>query len=131
MYHEWGKQLRDWLSKDMGDLQLGKHTHAAIWRAVIGDIFDFLEMWQWPIRSRPYFHDLHLCHLVVNVYKHGAGPSFRGLKELAPGLVSKTEDLPGFFLSALDYTDLKVSDDELERFRSEEHKSELQSLMRK
>src|SRR3546814_11359637 len=77
MYHEWEKQLRDWLGKDMGELRLGKHTHAAIWRAVIGDIFDFLEMWQWPIRSRPYFHDLHLCHLVVNVYKHGAGPSFR------------------------------------------------------
>src|SRR3546814_16980903 len=73
-------------------------------------------MWQWPIRSRPYFHDLHLCHLVVNVYKHGACPSFREFNELAPGLVSKTEDLPGFFLSALDYTDLQLSDDDLERF---------------
>src|SRR3546814_10081673 len=30
MYHEWEKQLRDWLGKDMGELRLGKHTHAAI-----------------------------------------------------------------------------------------------------
>jgi hypothetical protein len=116
MYHEWEKQLRDWLGREMGELRLGEHTHAAIWRAVIDDILDFLETWKWPIRERPYYASLNLCHLVVNVYKHGAGPSFRELKKSAPDLVGKSSDLPGFFISALDYTDLRVGDADLDRF---------------
>ena len=116
MYHELEKQLRDWIGRDFGELGLGKHAHSAIWRAVIADIYGFLECWQWPVRTKPFHSDLHLCHLVVNVYKHGAGSSFEELKALAPDLVGKTEDLPGFFLSALDYTNLTVSDVHLDRF---------------
>lgn len=116
MYHEWEKRLRDWLGREMGEHRLGKHTHEAIWKVNIGDIFEFIECWQWPLTSQPYFFDLYICNLVVNVYKHGAGRSFNDLKEKAPELVGAKEDLPGFFLSALDYTCLEVSDADIDRF---------------
>jgi len=116
MYHEWEKQLRDWLGREMGHHGLGEHTHTAIWRVVIGDIFDFLEFWQWPIRDRLFYTDLNICHLIVNVYKHGNGNSFKELKDKAPELVGANEGLPGFFLSALDYTNLEIGDAQLDRF---------------
>ena len=116
IYHEWEKQLRDWLGREMGHHRLGEHTNAAIWRVVIGDIFDFLECCQWPVRERPYYADLNICHLVVNVYKHGNGNSFKELKEKAPEIAGAKDELPGFFLSALDYTNLEVGDADLERF---------------
>ena len=116
MYHEWEKQLRDWLGREMGEHRLGEHTHAAIWKVNIGDIFDFLECWQWPVRDKPYYADLHICHLVVNVYKHGRGNSFNSLQELAPDLVGAKADLPRFFISALDYTNLEISDAKLDQF---------------
>ena len=116
IYHEWEKQLRDWLGREMGHHRLGEHTNAAIWRVVIGDIFDFLECCQWPVRERPYYADLNICHLVVNVYKHGNGNSFKELKEKAPEIAGPKDELPGFFLSALDYTNVEVTDADLNRF---------------
>ena len=116
MYHEWEKQLRDWLGQELGHMGLGANTNAAIWKATIGDIFDFLETWQWPVRTKAYFGELEKCRLVVNVYKHGSGNSFNDLKALAPELVGATAELAGFFLSALDYTNLTLGDADLARF---------------
>lgn len=116
MFHEWEKQLRDWLGKEFGHHGFGNHTHGAVWRVTFDDLIDLLECCQWPVRARGYFRDLHLCHLVTNVYKHGNGASFQALKALAPDLVGKTDDLPAFFVSALDFTSLNVGDADLARF---------------
>jgi hypothetical protein len=116
MYHEWEKQLRDWLGREMGHHGLGEHTHAAIWKVVIGDIFDFVDCWQWHVRDRPFHADLHICHLVVNVYKHGNGNSFNELRKEAPSLVGAKAESLELFSPTPDYTNLEIGDDELERF---------------
>lgn len=116
MFHEWEKQLRDWLGRELGHQGFGKHVHEAIWRATLDEIIALLEACQWPVCEREFFGDLRLCRLVTNVYKHGNGPSFDTLKELAPELAGRTEKLPAFFVSALDYTMLNVSDAELTCF---------------
>lgn len=116
MFHEWEKQLRDWLGRELGHHGWGRHAHDAVWRATFDDLVELFERCQWPLREREFFRDLHLCHLVTNVYKHGNGPSFLALKEMDPGLAGKTNDLPAFFVSALDYTALNVSDADLARF---------------
>ena len=116
MFHEWEKQLRDWLGKEFGHHGFGNHTHGAVWRVTFDDLIDLLECCQWPVRTCGYFRDLHVCHLVTNVYKRGIGASFKALKALAPDLVGKTDDLPAFFVSALDFTSLNVGDADLARF---------------
>lgn len=116
MFHEWEKQLRDWLGKELGHHGFGKHAHDAVWRVTFDDLIGLLERCQWQVRERAFFRDLHLCQLVTNVYKHGNGPSFLALKEMDPVLAGKNGDLPAFFVSALDYTALSVSDADLARF---------------
>lgn len=116
MFHEWEKQVRDWLGTELGHHGFGKHAHAAVWSVKLDELFDLFEHCQWPIRSLGFFAQLQRCQLVTNVYKHGNGPSFDALKELAPDLAGKSGDLPAFFVSALDYTSLTVTDDDLARF---------------
>lgn len=116
LYHEWEKQLRDWLAREIMRVAPGGHLRSAIWRQPIEDIFDFLESWGWPVRERPYYLDLRVCHLVINVYKHGSGTSLSQLRDLAPALTGQTETMPAFLFSALDHTRLSVGDDDLIRF---------------
>lgn len=118
MFHEWEKQVRDWLGKEFGHQGFGKHPHDAVWSVKFDQLVDLFERCGWPMRDRPYFRDLHLCLLVTNVYKHGNGRSFEELKALAPELAGKSSDLPAFFVSALDYSSLAVGDADLDRFAS-------------
>lgn len=116
MFHEWEKQLRDWLGRELGHHGLGKHPHDAVWRVTFDDLIDLLISCQWDVRGAAFFRDLQTCQLVTNVYKHGNGPSFVALKELAPEIAGKRPDLPAFFVSALDYTAMDVTDADLDRF---------------
>lgn len=116
MFHEWEKQVRDWLGKELGHHDFGKHAHGAVWSVKLDDLFDLLENCKWPVRSQGFFPQLERCQLVTNVYKHGNGPSFDALKVVAPELAGNAGDLPAFFVSALDYSSLSVSDDDLTRF---------------
>lgn len=115
MFHEWEKQVRDWLGKELGHLGLKEHVHAAVWAAKVDDLMDLFERCGWPLRDQEFYPQLLRCQLVANVYKHGNGPSFDALKQLAPELVGGRER-PAFFVSALDYSALEVGDDDLARF---------------
>lgn len=81
MYHEWDKQLREWLENELGhNFKLDK-LKVQIWKQDIGSLFDMLDGWGWNLKVQP-FHDLiDACRLVVNVYKHGAGSSLDQLAE--------------------------------------------------
>lgn len=116
MYHEWEKQLRDWLVRELGHMAPGQHLRAAIWKQQIDPLIDFLESWSWPVRARAYYKDLRTCHLVVNVYKHGNGGSLEELRKLEPALAGHTSETLGFLAPALDHTYLAVGDGELARF---------------
>ena len=116
MFHEWEKQVRDWLGKELGHHGFGRHAHAAVWSVKLDELFDLMENCDWKVRSLGFFDQLNRCQLVTNVYKHGTGPSFDNLKALAPELIGQNGDLPAFFVSALDYSSLTVTDDDLSRF---------------
>lgn len=116
MFHEWEKQVRDWLGKELGHHGFGKHAHAAVWSVKLDELFDLFEACGWKVRMLEFFEQLQRCQLVTNVYKHGNGPSFEALKAVAPDLIGKSECLPAFFVSALDYSSLTVGDDDLARF---------------
>ena len=116
MFHEWEKQLRDWLGREFGHHGFGRHAHEAVWTIGFRDLIELFEHCGWPVRDSHFFNDLFVCGLVTNVYKHGNGPSFQSLKEAAPELAGRSGDLPAFFVSALDHSTMKVSDADLDRF---------------
>jgi hypothetical protein len=116
MYHEWEKQLRDWLARELMRVLPGQNLRSAIWLEKIDSIIDLFEGFKWPIRSRPYYHDIRTCYLVVNIYKHGNGTSLKDLEVHAPELVGHKPGAPKFMIPALDYTHLSVDDTDLARF---------------
>lgn len=116
MFHEWEKQVRDWLGKELGHHGFGKYAHAAVWSVKLDDLFDLLENCGWNVRTLAFFDQLNRCQLVTNVYKHGNGPSFEALKAIAPDLAGKNGEFAAFFVSALDYSAMTVTDDDLTRF---------------
>lgn len=119
MFHEWDKQLRDWLARELLHVHTGSAVTPAIWKANISDIFDLLECLNWPVRSRTYFSSLDACRLVVNVYKHGLGNSFDELKASHPQFLKNVLGDAAekkWAIEYADHTDLIVSDQHLEEF---------------
>jgi hypothetical protein len=118
MFHDWDKQLRDWLVREILHWHRGETTVAKVWSADFGKISDLLESFGWKIRSADYFNTLDACRLVVNVYKHGAGKSLDDLKRNYPEYLDDLFSGSGLPRSGdlLDYTHLKVSDDQFQAF---------------
>lgn len=119
MFHEWDKQLRDWLVREIQHWHRGATTTKKVWSADFGQITGLLEGLGWNVRSTDYFRALDACRLVVNVYKHGKGKS---LDELRSRFPEHFDDPMKSFGDAwldtghLDHTQLKVSDAQVQAF---------------
>lgn len=119
MFHEWDKQLRDWLARELLHVHTGAAATLAIWKANFSGIFDLLECLNWPVRSRNFFSSLDACRLIVNVYKHGLGSSFDDLKARHPQFLkidTGTTAENAWAAEYADHTDLIVSDKNLDEF---------------
>lgn len=119
MFHEWEKQLRDWLVREIGHWHRGDEAALAIWKAKFDQIFDLLEHVVWKVRSAPYLQTLNACRHVVNVYKHGDGKSLAVLKQNFPEYLDnplKDVGVAYFAAKHIDHTRLRVSDEQLQAF---------------
>lgn len=119
MFHEWDKQLRDWLVQEIKHWHHGDNTPLKVWSVDFGDIADLLECLGWKIRSTHYFPKLDACRLVVNVYKHGEGKSLVDLRQNYPEYLDDPFKGAGGFMSGIecrDHTHLKVSDEQFQAF---------------
>lgn len=119
MFHEWDKQLRDWLAREIQHWHRGGNTTLKVWSADFGQIADLLESLGWNIRITDYFRVLDACRLVVNVYKHGEGKSLDELKSSFPEYIDDPFDGSGGTFSGTNYRDhthLKVSDEQFQAF---------------
>lgn len=119
MYHQWDKQLRDWLVSEIRHWHHGDHVRDKVWGADFASIIDLLESFGWPIRTTQYFKSLDECRLVVNVYKHGDGGALNALKQQHPQYLP--DPLAGargrpFDVSSRDHTDLRVDDQQFQAF---------------
>lgn len=119
MFHEWDKQLRDWMVREIQHWHHGDTTSLKVWSANFVQIAELWESLGWQIRSRDYFQMLDACRLVVNVYKHGAGKSLEELRQKYPEYLDDTIGGSGAAFSGVEYCDhthLKVSDDQFQAF---------------
>lgn len=118
MFHEWDKQLRDWLVREIGHWHHGENAALKVWSADFGHIADLLESLGSRIRIANYFGALDACRLVVNVYKHGKGKSLEELKQKYPEYLDDPFSGTGAFsdMKYRDHTHLKVSDEQFQAF---------------
>lgn len=119
MYYEWDKQLREWLVQELRHWANRDHVIAAVWRADFNDIIDLLEGVGWLIRKESFFKVLDACRLVVNVYKHGAGPALNRLEQDYPQYIPNPFAAPKNTLYRSTYTDhthLNVNEQQLQEF---------------
>jgi len=116
IFHEWDKQLRDWLVREVRHWHRGDAVVSKIWTVDFGKIADLLESLGWNIRGEEYFNKLDACRLVVNVYKHGEGKSLADLKKNYPEYLDDPSGAVGVVISGkdwLDHTHLLVSEDRI------------------
>lgn len=119
MFHEWDKQLRRWLVRQIDHWHQGDNVSLAVWSANSGQIADLLESCGWSLRGSDYFHSLEACRLVVNVFKHGDGRSLDHLSNKFPEYL--TDPLKSFEpalwrTNHCDHRQLRVSDDQFQAF---------------
>jgi hypothetical protein len=118
MYHEFEKQLREWLQREFAHSFRMEKLEPRIWSQDIGKIFDLLESCGWKIRNKRFFGIIDSCRLIVNVFKHGNGKSLDDLKASYPQFLRTTfsgDDLPTFPEKA-EHSDLEVTADDFDKF---------------
>lgn len=118
MFHEWDKQLREWLSKEVWRWHRGDNTKLQIWKKDFPKIMDLLESLGWNIKITGFYQKLDACRLIVNVYKHGNGGSFDELKNNYPQYldagINTNNPFTGVQRDTRDYSYLKVTGDDIQ-----------------
>lgn len=79
IFHEWDKQLRGWLIKEVKHWHNGEAIEKAIWKVNFDDIIDFIDMVLVKTKNTKHYQLLNKYRLLVNAYKHGEGDSFKAL----------------------------------------------------
>lgn len=120
LFHEWEKSLRQWLVDEIQHWHVGGNVWSMVWKRSFEDLVKFLESFGWEVRDSVFFRDLDACRLVVNVYKHGNGPSLTELDGRYPQyLHGPFRDLrfgSDENLGHASYEYLKVNDEDVEAF---------------
>ncbi len=119
MFHEWDKQFRDWLVREIQHWHHGDSLASKIWSADFGQIAELLECLGWDKAKIIYYGQLDACRLIVNVYKHGKGKSLDELKQKYPIYLDDPFAGAGGSFSGVyyrDHTHLKVSRDHFQAF---------------
>lgn len=117
MYHEWDKQLRNWISSEIGRWHSGDIFRRKVWSVNFKEVMDFFEAVGWCVQSEPFFPHLDACRVLVNVYKHGEGKSAEDLLARYPQHAESEVFTPfkvGITLSDPDCRHLKVTDETLD-----------------
>jgi len=118
MFHEWDKQLREWLSREVNHWHRGENLKTSIWKAQFLQIIDLLESFGWDIKHIMFYPKLDACRLVVNVFKHGNGGAFDVLKSNYPQYLDSGSNtvnpFTGVQQDTRDYSYLKITDTDVQ-----------------
>lgn len=109
MYHQWEKDMRDFIERELAhDI---KNPEKYAWSK--GSISEILKAFGWDTDTEPFFKKIDACRIIVNVYKHGKGPSLTTLAQLHPEYLrdplASLGRKPAFLADMLDYEWLTVS----------------------
>lgn len=109
MYHQWEKDLRDFLEKEIQCDHKWKGAESYCWGSM-KKLDEVLKAYGIDIQKMPFYDKINAARLIVNVYKHGKGASFEELCKEYPRFVKPS------FLNAYYPENLTVSLDDFESF---------------
>lgn len=115
IFHEWDKQLRDWLVKEVNHWHRGEALEKAIWKVGFEDIIDLIDNAIIKTKTQNYYQSLDKCRLLVNAYKHGEGDSFLKLKSNYPEFL-KNLALGDLTVDFSSHEDIEVSEKHIDEF---------------
>lgn len=119
MFHEWEKQLKDWLVREIQHWHHGSAATQTIWSAKFEQLIEFMECIGYKNSPQQDAVSLDACRLIVNVFKHGEGKSFTALRDKYPRYIRSPFHGVGetdAFLHFLNFTNLFVSDNDIDDF---------------
>jgi hypothetical protein len=114
MYHQWEKTLRDLNERELARF-MGRDAATKIaWHTNIGELYSGLALFGWDCRKEAFFPLIDACRLIVNVYKHGKGPSLTELAQKYPQYLRHPfaladGSIPGVFVQYWDHEWLSVT----------------------
>lgn len=100
MYHEWDKQFRELVTNEVRQWCSHPNLNSKLWSVNTMQIVDIFDCIGYPLKEKPHMRLLEACRLVVNVYKHGAGPSFESVKRKFPEYFDSLYQLPELLLES-------------------------------
>ncbi len=119
MFYQWDKNLRDWFVREMHHWHHGENATKFIRKADVPMIMDILAAFRFNVKELPSYGRLDAMRLVVNVFKHGNGPSLNELQKEFPEFVPRAlgnDRQYEFSRYQLTHTNMKVSDAHLAQF---------------
>ena len=116
MYHQWDKDLRDFLENELRHYLDQSTLRKVTWLANVEDVFDVLRQFGWDCEPLPFYRKIDACRLVVNVFKHGKGNSLDALAQRYPEYLGDGLPQHEFMKSYLDHETLTVTQESLDEF---------------
>ncbi|MBX3140316.1 MAG: hypothetical protein KF875_06180 [Trueperaceae bacterium] len=118
-FHEWEKNVKEWMSSEVGYWCREPAAIAAIWKLQVRATLQLLGNFGLVIPDADHIVRLDACRLVVNVYKHGAGPSLLELATKYPDYLNRefaSNAESDLSLQSMAYRDLRIDDEQVEAF---------------
>lgn len=84
IFHQWDKQLREWISREIRHWGNLKHFTNEVWASPFDDLMGLLVAFGWNVKVLKCFDALNACRWVVNAYKHGEGKALNRLRKEYP-----------------------------------------------
>ncbi|QGL87635.1 hypothetical protein FEO91_04645 [Stenotrophomonas maltophilia] len=115
MFHHWDKAWRRLLVDQLRlpGFVIGVHSRRAMWTMDSSQLESLVEALGWNAATFPGYARLDAMRLVVNVSKHGEGPSMDDLRQAYPEFVPLVN---GWVRAFPDDTSMKVTDTHLDEF---------------
>lgn len=116
LYHQWEKDLRGFLVKELSHTYNRDDVKRYCWSKNLSELFDLLKEFGWDVRSQNWFSLVEACRLIVNVYKHGSGPSLDKLTGVFPQYLKGPFDSieEAGWLASSDHENLSVTVEEFD-----------------
>ncbi len=116
LYHQWEKDLSNFIERELVHYYERKPVNQACWNSNKNDILELLKKFGWDVKSSStLFSQIDECRLIVNVYKHGDGISFKNLANTYPKYFLRSfpeKILPWRSDNSVNYKDLLVSEEQ-------------------
>lgn len=116
MFHQWDKDLREFIDMELHHDIKSDWIDDNVWPASTAKIFELIEQFGWKVTGCRFHGLIEACGLIVNVYKHGKGRSLKLLHSKYPQYLSRFGFESLFGKTFVDHRWVNVTDQQFEKF---------------